>query len=582
MILIVSTINSNLGAKGDFFWGSKYLPSIKKYLPQKDEDLLSIKEGIIYFARSNQRELEAKKFNIKKSVLTDSYFKVFYELTETMEFKSYQIREAHKKYFGIENIMDLPFCSAVDESYFIEILGDINLKSQIKFLQGKNKWEEIYRLFQNEEPIEKSPLWHKPEVLSDFSFAIAKLSECSENLKRKIPDKKEREKFLKEKRKFRDLCIKLRKRCVELMPENASYLSNLGYTYYQSVKELTTPGGRRDGNLMEESKLAIDYLSRSLNIEPNRITDLYRRAKINYDVLWKLSMYSDIEKPYLERYSSSKQFLEQAEEDLFKVVSICENQQLSEIELLRLKKYYIKSLYNLAHINLNKSKISFNTFAIFDGELTLYKMSDEEIEEKRESLKKADDYITRCIIHDCEKENLKELIEQGMINNFLPGVYKLYMKGLIQFYLYLYTKEEECNIRAKEFFYQANETEFPPELRRQNKLFVLEKIALMKIIEKKYIDAINLLEPIYNEGKIFPDYAAYTLCIAYILNKNENAAKKIIETFSSNPKSPMRSKFEKLMDNLILKKAKFYIVDEDEKTDYEIEATDEGEEGVPF
>ena len=69
------------------------------------------------------------------------------------------------------------------------------------------------------------------------------------NLHSQSVSQSSKEKFIAEKRKLRKLTIKLRNRCIELEPENASFYSNIAYSFYQSVTELNTPGGRRDGNV---------------------------------------------------------------------------------------------------------------------------------------------------------------------------------------------------------------------------------------------------------------------------------------------------------------------------------------------
>ncbi|MCS7054485.1 MAG: hypothetical protein NZM09_12255 [Ignavibacterium sp.] len=112
------------------------------------------------------------------------------------------------------------------------------------------------------------------------------------------------------------------------------------------------------------------------------------------------------------------------------------------------------------------------------------------------------------------------------------------------------TNKTKYNLLAKEFLYKANETNFPKEMQKQNKLFVLEKIAQLNIIEKKYHNAIVLLEPHYKKNKFFPDYAAYTLAVSYILDKKHKAAEELIDIFLNKQNSNLNHKFLKLKQQL--------------------------------
>lgn len=549
MFLIISTSNNNLQNNSDFFWGSKYLPAIKPYLPESIIDIIGITEGIIYFNKSELKELNAFRFKITSSALTANYFKVKYSITNQTEFKSLQIRDALKKYLNKNSVLDLPFCCAVDESEFLQLLGNNSLQSEIENLQLNNNWSEIYKLLEKHQPLEQNKIWNDPEILNKFSFAVAKLSECSENLKKKFPDKEKRKQFIDEKRKFRKLCIKLRLRCIELQPNNASFLSNLAYTYYQSATELSAPNGRRDGNLQAEANLAIDYLNKALEIDPNRITELYRRANLKAEILTNITLFNkQNDKPIEQKLSASSELLKSAEEDYKRITDIYENSISESSKKIKNKKHYVKALYHLAQINMKFAKINYDPASLLNGELKIYQTSENELIKKTELLNIADQYINKCILEDNNKPQLEELIEAGTTNNFAIGVYKLYLKGMIQFNLYLITNKTKHNLLAKECLYKANETNFPKEMQKQNKLFIIEKIAQMKIAENKFQDAITLLEPHYKQKRFFPEFAAYTLTIAYILSNKLNQASEIITEQLQNQNSTLHKKFMKLQE----------------------------------
>ena len=127
------------------------------------------------------------------------------------------------------------------------------LLEQLKILQSTNDWQGIYRKFQPMAELQQNALiWNSPEVLSAIGFACAKLAETGSIPREIFRDRTAKDKFLEQQKKYRKYTEQIRKRCIEINPENAGYRSALAYTYYQNVTELTQPRGRRDGNLRKE------------------------------------------------------------------------------------------------------------------------------------------------------------------------------------------------------------------------------------------------------------------------------------------------------------------------------------------
>ncbi|MFN3694907.1 MAG: hypothetical protein ACK4UV_07845, partial [Ignavibacterium sp.] len=220
MIFIISTSFDSIRDEGSFFWGENYFPAIRDYIPLNTTDVISIKEAILFFNKTNNKEKAPLKLKITQTHITRVYLKLHYKVIEEIDSKSYRIRNALKQYFNKKSVLELPFCCAVDEERFNSILNSGELFYDLNTLQEKNNWLEIYKLLEKYQPIEHSVLWNNVEVLNKFSFATAKLSECTENLKRKFPDKEKRKEFLQQKKFFRELTIKLRERCIELSPDN--------------------------------------------------------------------------------------------------------------------------------------------------------------------------------------------------------------------------------------------------------------------------------------------------------------------------------------------------------------------------
>ncbi|AFH48920.1 Hypothetical protein IALB_1209 [Ignavibacterium album JCM 16511] len=569
MLFIISTSFDNIKNDGSFFWGENYFPQIRNYIPLNTTDVISITEGIIFFNKASQKEKCALKIKINQTHITRVYLKIFYTVTEQLNYKSYQIRNAIKQYFQKNSVLELPFCSAVENEKFYLLLEDGKLFSELSFYEEKNNWEEIYKILESYMPVEKSVLWNKPEALNRFSFATAKLSECTENLKRKFPDNEKRKEFIKQKKYFRELTLKLRVRCIELNPDNPAYYSNLAYTYYQSVNELNTPNGRRDGNLIRDAEKAIEYFDKALILDNNRIPDIYRKAMLLSEILPTHTLYkSDLndsvneESQIKEKYLSAVEMIQRGIEEFIKLTKIYENLSEKAVDNSLVpelknhyKKYYTKALYHIAQKKLKLTKINFNLFNILYGYKPI-QCEPDKLNSKVANLNIANSYIEKCIEADyTKKKEEKYLIDLVECDNFIAGVYKAYLKALIETYLFVLTEKTKHLINAKDYFHKALEMNFPLNQKNQNKMFIIEKLAVLNLIERKYEAAIKLLEPIYkksiqkNSGR-FPLYAAFTLSIAYAVIGDKQRATQIIEEHLNCGNKIFEHKFLKLKEHL--------------------------------
>lgn len=565
MIFIIATSFKLDKQESSFFWSGKYFWDIKKALPYNITDNLSIRYAIAYQSKKEDNNQKALLLKITQIELTANYFKLNYKIIREVDYTAYQIRHSVKKYLNTSSILDIPFCVAVDESKISQILENNNLDCKISVLEKTNNWAKIYELFKSIGDIKSSQIWNDPHLLNKFAFATAKLSECSENLKRKFPDSNFRKKILSEKKHFRETTILLRERIIQLDNNNPTFISNLAYTYYQSVIELTTPGGRRDEDLNKVCDLAISYLNKSLQIDNKRINDLYRKAILISEIqtniiLFKSNQYADEDK-------KQKAFNNIAESiNIFQtIINLYQNQLNDQTLLKRYSKYYIKALFKITSLKLKIAKSGLNPLNILIKGQTSPNVYDININTKINLLNQAEESIKQCILEDAKKSNKKNypilsIYEQAEINNFIVGVYKIYLFGKIHLYKYILTKDKTHLENAKKLFHQANQTEFPKELKNQRKTFILEKIAISALLENKFNHAIKILEsPLRfnnepNNKSQLPDYANYTLAIAYMLNGQKEEAENIIKNSIPNCNQIFLDKFNKLKEIIEQKK----------------------------
>ncbi|MCM8809977.1 MAG: hypothetical protein NC934_07445, partial [Candidatus Omnitrophica bacterium] len=75
-LAIISTSNPQLIQKKKFFWGSNYIQSINKFLPQEPISLQNLKKGYIYclnsasIEKNNQNPFKPLSIDIKKITIS--------------------------------------------------------------------------------------------------------------------------------------------------------------------------------------------------------------------------------------------------------------------------------------------------------------------------------------------------------------------------------------------------------------------------------------------------------------------------------------------------------------------------------
>jgi len=507
-IIIAGFSNSERLLFRQVSWSGVQLQLIKEFTdPVKISPHLT-PEGIGYLTGKINSSQPAYKLHIENVIYDDEKLIIYYDIIEKLNITSSVVWKSLRNALSENNnqLLNLPFCALIDKSFIKSTLDDETLIQELKKLTSLNKWNEIIQLFPQIEKIENIPhLWNNKFILNYIAFASAKLSETSINVNREFPDKKQRINFLQKKAKYRNLTLKLRKRLIELEPDNPTFYSNLAYTHYQNCIELTTPGGRRDSNLMDEAQAALNAFDKSLYIDPNRINDSYRKGRllikiIAPNILFTISKlksnskkeninFSNIDKnsntttPDNKNNSksdslSSEKSIEEHIKSYFETINLGIETLKStftsyetipivdEKSLIRYKKEYIKALYNiangysalvpfswnyLAYLNLDNSSLS-DSFELDDelscniSKIQAYKP----LFFKTDYAKKFLDYITnsltfieKCIYADAGTNNLSSIIQEASQHGIIDAVYKLYSAAKINLKKYFLIKAIE-------------------------------------------------------------------------------------------------------------------------------------------
>lgn len=426
------------------------------------------------------------------------------------------------------------------------------LLEQLKTLKSKNDWLGIYKKFQ---PITELPqndlIWSDSKILSDIGFACAKLAETGPKEMLSLRDQSDKSNFLKQQEEYRKCALLVRKRCIEIAPGHAGYRSDLAYTYYQNINELTQPRGRRDGNLRKNIENFLVTVDKTLDLQPNRVQDLYRKGRILTDVLPNQILFSKSYEEYGDFAAKSKRANERIEEgirsllDAKKLWESLRDKSLSD----KHRKEYIRSLYVLSQTYYNKVKPDWDE-SVFTLNLRDDIPPNQQIAinpTDEQNIDKAIQMIKKCCETDCPpglRQNVKQM-EQNLeklasYNGIEEGVNKLYSIGKFFFAKYWILsgyglKETADAIEAREVaerYLQASlKCQWSPQRANQHKLFIVERLIRIFISKGDYNEATSIMKVHIQNLKLehADSYVLHTCALVMLKSGQISASQKILD-----------------------------------------------------
>ena len=425
------------------------------------------------------------------------------------------------------------------------------LLEQLKMLRSKNDWLGIYRKFQ---PITELPqndlIWDNPKVLSDIGFACAKLAETGPKEILSLRDQNDKSDFLKQQEEYRKCALLTRKRCIEIVPGHAGYRSDLAYTYYQNINELTQPRGRRDGNLRKNIENFLATVNKTLDLQPNRVQDLYRKGRILTHILPNQILFSKSYEEYGDFAVKSKRANELTEEGIRSLLAAKKLWESLRDKSLRDKhrKEYIRSLYLLSQTYYNKIKQDWDE-SVFTLNLRGDILPNQQIAINRtdeQNINKAIQMIKKCCETDCPpslwqdvkqmQQNLEKLASYKGIEE---GVNKLYSIGKFFFAKYWILsgsglKETTDAIEAREiaerYLQAALKCKWSPQNANQSKLFVAERLARIFISKGDHNKAIAMIEENTHNLRLeyAESYVLHTCALALLKSGRISISQKVL------------------------------------------------------
>ncbi len=537
-------------------WSNIALDNIRKTF---DFSLLNndvIDVSYAYYSKAIDKQKFVRVVQINNLIIHDNSITINYSVGQEKSITSETLKSKVLKILRTDKIIEqnsyMPFCTILNNSQVERIFNKDNLIDKVNEFVKNSDWLSIYNLFKPIEDIsKKDDVWNDADLLSSISFATAKLSEVYINLKHTFNNDQDKFKFLAQQKKYRQITESLRKRCIELNPENSSYYSNLGYTHYQYSRELTQIGGRRDGKPLEEIESAIKYLDKALELNPTRLNDLYRKGMMLTELYPKLSLFSR-NRPEADKYKEVNIKIQEGI-DAFELVIKHYDEMPSEdvYNRKRYRKEYIKSCYDVAR--------AYSDLVSNNWDEVVYLLSlDHNINENDkvqyipkdlENIEMAIKNISNCSINDnyeflnnpVENFNLEDL---ASYNGNVEGVFKLYCLGKYNFTKFWILsgygqrpneKANEFRDLAERFYKKALDFTWSKEKERSDKSFIAERLCRLYISRKEYGQAIKIISPFIRKRTDY--YIRYSYATALMLNGHFNDAKYQIKLAQENIQS---------------------------------------------
>ena len=543
--LVIRASTEQTFNNGQVGYSDKWLDQITALFP----DFTSLKSEAIdsaigIFARKEDDDRCAKKLKIQSFQKTSAGVLVRFSIESELEITSGDLRRrvwGHLRKAGlIQEGQYLPFCCVLNTEIVAAMLSDKpiggTLAGELGQMQQRNDWIGIYNRFQPIESISQNypDVWNNPGILSTIGFACGKLAETSSIPRDMFQDEKRRQAFLKQQAKYRYETEVLRKRCVELMPNNPGYWSSLGYLHYLNAHELNQPRGRRDGNIREEIEKALEYFEKALSLDSSRITDHYRKGYLLAEILPQQILFGKQSYGAENRVELARQKIQEGIASFSQAIQIWESlnptDEKQNEKRKRYRKNYIKSLYHTgcAYYQLIYRDWDEAVYALGLRENITERDNLSFIPQDLQNANNAWRHFYSCWVAD-RVDGLMSSEEPSVTTTSrdgeMEGVHKLYRLGKVSFVRYWilsgYGQKDtpqaiENRNKAESYLLAALDFAWSPEKQRQKKDFVAELLARVYISKGEYTKAIEVIKK--HRGRSLDPYIAHTAAVALMLS----------------------------------------------------------------
>ncbi len=569
--ILLGTFDESKLNTGSITWKGQNLESIKSIFGERLESGIDAMKGYAYFSTSANNSKNAYEIEVHEINYSQDSLCIQYSVHGIIDLSSLDLRNKAQRVLRGQKILPndkyLPYFSILNEAQLQRVLKPSSILEEIKLLEEKNDWLRVINKFGTLEDIKNFPeAWEDEYVISGISFATAKLSETYVNLRHQFSNDAEKDKFLKLQKNYREITEALRLRCIELNPTNPTYYSNLGYTHYQYVRELTHPGGRRDGNAKADAEKALSYLNKALELNPDRTNDNYRKGQLLTEILPKMLLFSRksvINKELIEEVNTKiKEGICAFETAIESYLKIPESStQLKH----RSFKDYIKCNYDVARSYASLIINDWDEFVFLLGLDKNIEADDSTtfIPDDLINTDKAIDFCLAAIHHDnphpSTKSGLDSIIETASYNGIMEGVFKIYSLGKYYFQkswiLSGYgqksnTTSELFKTQAEHLLLAALHFPWTQEKEKSDKSYIAERLCRLYIANKEYDNAIDILQPFLKRRVDY--YIRYSLAQAFMLSGRISEARYQIKLALEDEKGNKEKWLGNFLDSIAL------------------------------
>ncbi len=497
---------------GKFNMFTSYFDNFKRVFPDSLNLNLTDIKMCIGFLKKTENELKKCMLLKVKSIITDdNHFHIEYVIDKELDIASGPVGKAIYKFarqagwVNDTNKFSPNLCIFNKEDFDLIRKGTPNIRkistntAIIEKHKEQNNWNEICQMFEPLEMIDDNDdIWNNSYDLYIVAYACSKLGEPQNGMER---DRN----HLNNVKKYRDLSIKLYKRCTEIDPQEYKNYSALAYRHYLNVLELTKPKGRRDGQVQFEIAEALKWLDKALAIFPGSIKDNFRKGKLIIDK--QIGNFKNAEHVWgKDTFDEIEGMEEIGIKSLENVIFLYQKIELSQIRS-RYSNEYVKTLYTLGCFYLEKSKSPFYEYACcklanthYDATKITYASS--------QCLKKAKEYLIICLSAESDLSINDEIdireISNESIEWAVSSVDKFYRIGQTFLQIYFVNKvlrkdlasTEESGKKALYFLESAKSIAECQKLNnrvQKNTSYINDKIAWCHILSDNYDKASSLI-----------------------------------------------------------------------------------------
>lgn len=492
-------------------------------------------DSVIFFYASAKDDFKNCMRTLSPEIsLEKNSFKISYDIYEHLPVISKAFKTEAKRMLVTKNLIErneyipnifILSCTEVSEITCRDEIDDFLTQNV-----ANKKWDEINSRFGDiNDVVANEIIWNSPGKLDKLAMSWSKAATLSAIPREIRGDKNKKSELLECKKKWRNGVLKLRERCIELVSDNPAYYANLGYFYYNNCNELKAPGGRRDGNLVEEANSALHYYQLAFDLDTNRVKEHYRAGKIYCDVLYPQTLFN--RKEGKDRFDIAKKMLRNGIDQFKTAISIYETLPDGSAQKKYFRKEYIHSLYGIADAYLESAG------KIWDEEkylvpkkfLEFETINNSSFNNQTEKIETAIAYIKKCIICDANNKDVSNVFDAAMLNGEYDAVFKLYKTGdllLSKFILYTQAeiKDDELKKNVYRFLKAAYDVKWSQSRKNMKKFFVLERLARYFISAGEPEKAVKIFEKYPDFRGRVDSYVLNTISLAYKLNNNYQKA----------------------------------------------------------